>query len=106
VVDFNYRHQIEYRRVTPGGRQVHEHTEVAYDHGWYIGHSGMTREQWRKHYTRACAEDFLPRVNATPGRWVVSVYRLPAGGDRKFVCATDLTWPRKPADNDNRRRTQ
>jgi hypothetical protein len=106
VPDFNYRHRIEYRRVTLGGRQVHEHTEVVDDHGWYIGRSGMTRQQWRERYTVACAEDFLPRMRAAAGRWVVSVYRLPTNADDQFVCAVHLTWPQKRTakNNDNRRR--
>lgn len=92
VPDFNYRHRIEYRRVLPDGRQVHEHTEVVDDHGWYVGHTGMTSEQWRARYTVVCAEDFLPQVNATAGHWLVSVYRLPSGGDRQFLCAVDVSW--------------
>jgi hypothetical protein len=74
---------------------VHEHTELVDDHGWYLGRRGMTREQWHAYYTRACAEDFLPQVNATPGRWVVSVYRLRANADPTLVCAVNLTWPPK-----------
>ncbi|GDY28747.1 hypothetical protein GTS_03800 [Gandjariella thermophila] len=62
----------------------------------------MSRQQWREHYTRVCAEDFLPRVGALPGRWVVSVYRLPSGGERQFVTAVAVDWPPKSAGSRKR----
>lgn len=71
---WNYWHRIEYRRETANGNGVPDYTEVVQDQGWMFERRADRREQWFVTYTRACAEDFLDRVHAPPGTWVVTVW--------------------------------
>lgn len=89
---WEYLHRIEYRRVDGRGVPVHEHTETVEDMGFCLRHNDYTREQWFTVYTRACAEDYLGRVRAAGGRWIVTVYRL-HGGERTLLGAVKLVWP-------------
>ncbi|OZM72529.1 hypothetical protein CFN78_12825 [Amycolatopsis antarctica] len=51
--------------------------------GFCLEHKESRRENWLVRYTRACAEDYLGRVAAPCGTWVVSVYRT--GGQRRHL---------------------
>lgn len=102
VVDWDYRHRIEYHRVGADGKRVHENTEVVDDHGWYVGRTGLSREEWHVSYTRACAEDFLGRVGGRPGEWVVIVWRHPANAEPKLLCSVRIRWHCVDPDGRNR----
>jgi hypothetical protein len=107
VVNWDYRHRIEYHRVGRGGKRTLEHTEVVDDHGWYVGRTGLTGEEWRVAYTRACADDLLDRVGAKPGQWVVIVWRHPRDAEPKVLCSVRMWWrcvaPRGENDHTARR---
>ncbi|WP_158879400.1 hypothetical protein [Amycolatopsis anabasis] len=75
MVNWDYWHRIEYRREIDAETRVLEYTEVVQDQGWGFEHRAQHRQEWFVRYTRACAEDFLDRVRATPGTWVVAVWR-------------------------------
>ncbi|GDY33263.1 hypothetical protein GTS_48960 [Gandjariella thermophila] len=92
MIVWNYRHRIEYHRVGQGGKRTLEHTEVVDDHGWYFARAGLTSEEWRVRYTHVCADDFLERVGAKPGQWVVIVWRQPEGADQKLLCSVRIWW--------------
>jgi hypothetical protein len=80
---WDYWHRLEYRREIAKGNRVLEYTEYAEDAGWTFRRKGLTREEWFVYYTRCCAEDFLDRMGARPGTWVVAVYRTGASSEGK-----------------------
>jgi len=80
---WDYWHRIEYRRELAKDRYAHEYTEVVEDEGWTHKRKGVTREEWFVFYTRGCAEDFLRRVGARSGTWVVAVWRTGISGGTK-----------------------
>jgi len=77
----DYHHRIEYKRRQPGGSLVCEHVEDVDDHGWYI----VKGQEWKEHYTRGCAVEYLDRVRAKGGTYVVVVWR-----DEVRVCTVGL----------------
>lgn len=81
----DYHHRIEYQRRRPGGALVCEHVENVSDHGWYV----VRGEAWKAHYTRGCAAEYLTRVRAESGTYVVVVWRADVR-----VCTTKLDWAR------------
>lgn len=84
VPSWDYLHEIHYHRVLPGGERVHEHTEWADDQGWCFATRPATRQEYLAAYTRGCVEDFLDRVGALPGEWLVVVHR---NEPRHLVCS-------------------
>lgn len=80
---WNYWHRIEYRRELAKGKCVHEYTEVVEDQGWTLTHVRVPREEWFAYYTRGCAEDFLSRVGARSGTWIVAVWHTGMSGGTK-----------------------
>ncbi|HWO58441.1 MAG TPA: hypothetical protein VNO31_00170 [Umezawaea sp.] len=84
----DYDHRIEYKRRQPGGALVCEHVENVSDHGWYV----VEGVAWREHYTRGCAAEYLDRVRAKAGTYVVVVWRSDVR-----VCTTKLTWNLPPS---------
>ncbi|MBB5806856.1 hypothetical protein F4560_006624 [Saccharothrix ecbatanensis] len=83
MTDTAYLHRIEYFRRQRNGSLLCEHVETVDDHGWYIARG----EEWRAHYTRGCAEEFLARQDAQPGVYSVAVWRGPTR-----VCTVGLHW--------------
>jgi len=93
----DYLHRIEYRRELSKYERVHTYTELADDHGFCFRRRGMTREEYLAFYTRACADDYLTRMGAAAGIWVVSVYRLVPGADPVELCMVRMRWPSEAA---------
>lgn len=89
---WEYPHAIEYNLVHEDGCRTHEHSELVDDQGWCLRRSDMSREDYLVYYTRACAEDFLHRIRADPGTWIVAVYRLDHPGGRTPICSIRLTF--------------
>lgn len=81
--DTDYLHRIEYHRRQPNDSLVCEHVETVQDHGWYVA----CGDEWKAHYTRGCAVDFLERVHAKAGTYAVTVWR-----DKTRVCSVGLKW--------------
>lgn len=71
---WDYWYRIEYHHETAKGVSTLEYTEFAEDAGWTFKRKGMTPEQWFAFYTRVCADDFLDRMRARSGTWVVAVW--------------------------------
>lgn len=71
----DHLHSIEYYRQHARDRREHVYTEVVDDQGFVLVHDPERREQWLARYARTCAEDYLGRVRARPGDWLVHVYR-------------------------------
>jgi hypothetical protein len=95
---WDYWHHIDYHRKLPRRKRLLEYTEIVEDQGWCLRRTGMTREQWLATYTRSCAEDFLGRVDAAPGVWIVIVWRAPRDAERHLVCSIEMPWrPARPA---------
>lgn len=91
-----YLHRLEYRRIDKGV-PVHEHTETVEDMGFCLRHNDYDQKQWFVVYTTACADDYLTRTHARPGRWIVTVYRLALPGEpRRLLGAVKLVWPLTP----------
>lgn len=91
-----YWHRIEYRRELGDNRREHAYTEVVEDHGWMFCHDPEKQQDWFVHYTTACAEDFLRRVHAKPGTWVVAVWWTGTTPDAKGTLrgSIRLNWQR------------
>ena len=66
-------HRVEYRREVAVGHRTHEYTEIVEDAGLDVS-GARSLSSGSSSYTRI-AEDFLDRVNARPGTWVVAVWR-------------------------------
>src|SRR5437764_10588458 len=92
MLKWNYLHRIDYFLVGKGGTRTLEHTEVVEDAGWGFRRDGMTRDEWRVHYTRVCAEDFLDRVHGATGEWVVIVYQDRGTDNRPLVCSIRMRY--------------
>jgi tRNA U54 and U55 pseudouridine synthase Pus10 len=88
---WNYLHRIEYRRELTKSQRVHEYTESVEDHGWCFSHKEEHRQAWLTMYTRACAEDFLARMGARGGTFVVTVYQQ-RPDRRVLVVAIRMKW--------------
>ncbi|MQA10411.1 MAG: hypothetical protein GEU98_18025 [Pseudonocardiaceae bacterium] len=97
---WDYWHHIEYRRELRKGHYLHEYTEIVEDQGWVLRRRGMTPEEYFSYYTRGCAEDFLGRVRAKPGTWLVAVYRTGASpyGERTLRGSIRMRWPARFLD--------
>ncbi|TCP54115.1 hypothetical protein EV191_103156 [Tamaricihabitans halophyticus] len=91
---WNYWHRLEYRRVLRKGHYLHEYTEVVEDQGWVLQRRGMSKEEYFTYYTQACARDFLGRVRATPGTWIVAVYHTgeTSDGPRTLRGSIRMRW--------------
>ncbi|GAB3505634.1 hypothetical protein [Amycolatopsis cihanbeyliensis] len=87
-----YPHEIEYRRERSKGYRDHLYTELADDMGFCLVHREDRKEAYLVGYATACAEDFLGRVNAPRGTWVVSVYRRWPEPARDHVVTIRLRW--------------
>ncbi|MQA09555.1 MAG: hypothetical protein GEU98_13585 [Pseudonocardiaceae bacterium] len=90
---WDYVHHIEYRRELSKGRRIHEYTEYADDMGFCLEHRAERKQDWLVKYTRYCTEDFLGRMRAAPGTWVVSVYRACNGDERTHLVTIRMRWP-------------
>ncbi|TCP46304.1 hypothetical protein EV191_114101 [Tamaricihabitans halophyticus] len=97
---WDYRHDIEYRRELAKGHRVHTYTERAEDMGFCFSQPPGREQQWLVHYTRACAEDFLYRVEAPSGDWIVSVYRRPPDRSRQHIVTIRMRWQAPDQDAD------
>lgn len=86
-----YRHAIEYYHEHDRDRREHLYTEVVDDHGFVFVHDPEKRERWLARYARTCAEDYLARVRARSGDWLVHVYRL-LDGERHHVVSIRMRW--------------
>ncbi|QWF84287.1 hypothetical protein [Amycolatopsis sp. CA-230715] len=88
-----YPHELEYRREHAKGIRELAYVELVDDMGFTMEHRAELRERWAVRYATACAEDFLARQRAKPGRFVVSVYRLRPEEPRHHLITIRLTWP-------------
>lgn len=86
-----HTHEIQYHRQLSSGAREHAHTEVVDDQGFVLVHDPNKRERWLAEYTRTCADEYLGRVRARPGQWLVHVYRLLAG-ERHHVVSIRMQW--------------
>lgn len=84
-------HAIEYYRQLDRDRREHVYTEVVDDQGFVLVHDPAKIQQWLVHYTRACAEDYLARVYAHEGDWLVHVYRL-LDDERRHIVSIRMHW--------------
>ncbi|HEY8371349.1 MAG TPA: hypothetical protein VIL00_01260 [Pseudonocardiaceae bacterium] len=87
---WSYWHRVEYFRIERGARVLVD-TEDIDDHGPYLGRGGP------EEYARLCAEDYLDRREAPPGRWLVVLWRLDQGRKSRRLCETEVHWPGGPA---------
>ena len=71
----SYLHRIEYRRELSKEKRVHEFTEMVDSHAFYFGKSGMSMEEYWVYSLTGCADDFLERMNARAGSWLITLYR-------------------------------
>ncbi|WP_216211579.1 hypothetical protein [Amycolatopsis aidingensis] len=94
---WDYWHRMEYRRELRKGHCVLEYVEVFEDQGWTFCHRPERQQEWFVHYTRACAEDYLARVRARSGTWVVGVWRTgaSASGDGRLLGSIRMRWTRR-----------
>ncbi|WP_157357366.1 hypothetical protein [Amycolatopsis nigrescens] len=81
------------------GDRAHEYTERVDDMGFCLEHRARLREQWLVRYATACAHDYLRRVCARPGSWVVSVYRGQGAGREHLVTVRTKWTPEKYPDS-------
>lgn len=98
LVIHGHRHAIEYHREHGNGYREHAYTEVVDDQGFVLEHRPDRRQAWLTRYTRACAEDYLARVNADRGPWLVHVYRL-LDTERRHVTSIRLTRRSQPGNS-------
>ena len=91
-----YPHVIEYRYERVRGQREHRYTEHADDVGFCLEHKESRRERWLVRYTHMCADDYLARVGAPHGQWVVSVYRQ--GDQRRHLVTIRMIWPGKKSE--------
>lgn len=87
----DHLHSIEYYRQHDHDRREHLYTEVVDDQGFVLVHDPEKREEWLARYARACAEDYLARVRAQHGDWLVHVYRL-LDEQRHHVVSIRMRW--------------
>ncbi|MFE0028415.1 hypothetical protein [Amycolatopsis sp. NPDC059021] len=93
---WGYPHQLEYYREVAKDRRVHEYTELVDDMGFVLEHHAERWKKWQVRYGTACAEDFLTRKCAKPGRFVVHIYRL-FPDSRKHLVSLRMKWqPARP----------
>ncbi|GAA4550244.1 hypothetical protein [Amycolatopsis samaneae] len=89
---WGYPHEIEYHRETAKGERAHEYTELVDDMGFVFEHRAEHRERWAVSYGTACAQDFLARKRAEPGKFLVHIYRLFPDG-RTHLVSLRTRWP-------------
>jgi hypothetical protein len=90
MTTWNYLHRIEYRREYSTAQRVHEYTELVEDMGWCFSHKKEQQDKWLSYYTTVCAEEYLDRVMAAPGKYLVSVYQQ-RPDERVHVCTVRLS---------------
>lgn len=90
MTDNRYLHRLEYRREVSKYKRELVYTELADDHGFCFRKRTRTREESLDIYTRLCAEDYLDRVHAPAGTWLITVYRL--WPEPVNLCTIRLTW--------------
>lgn len=95
MLDWSYKHEIEYRREIAKGHRVHEYTEHVNDQGFVFEHRPEHKQCYLVAYTHLCAVDYFQRVHPTHGIWVVSAYRL-LEGERKHLVTIKMRWPVPP----------
>ncbi|SNR53780.1 hypothetical protein SAMN06265360_10956 [Haloechinothrix alba] len=89
---WNHRHELEYRYERTAGQREHVYTERVNDQGFCFEHRPERRQDWLVTYTRCCADDYLGRVRARAGTWLVSVYRV-VGAERTHLVSIRLRHP-------------
>lgn len=90
---WGYPHELEYRFERAKGYREHLYTELVDDMGFVLEHRSAMWEGWLVRYTGACAEDYLRRVRAKHGVWLVSVYALlPPDHARKHRITVRVRW--------------
>ncbi len=96
---WDYWYRLEYRREIAKDNRVHEYTERVEDHGWTFAHKPEARREWFSRYTSGCAEDFLGRVRAKPGLWLITVWRTGPGteGRGELLGSVRIRWTKAQA---------
>lgn len=96
LVIHGHHHAIDYYREHGKGYRDHVYTELVDDQGFVLVHHPERREAWLARYAHVCAEDYLARVRAQPGTWLVSVHRL-LDEERRHIVTIRLRWPVAPS---------
>lgn len=92
LIIHGHHHAIDYYREHGKGNRTHVYSELVDDQGFVLVHAPDRRETWLASYARACAEDFLGRVCAESGMWLVCVHRL-LDDERRHVVTIRMRWP-------------
>jgi hypothetical protein len=88
---WDYLYRIDYFRLGKAHSRVLAHTERVADAGWCFRRAGMTRNEWLAYYTEMCAREFLDRVGAAKGTWIVIVYEDRGPNDQRLLCSVRLS---------------
>lgn len=97
LVIHGHHHDIDYYHERGGGNRDHVYTERVDDQGFVLVHDPKRIHQWLAGYTRTCADEYLTKMRAEPGMWLVSVHRL-LDDERRHVVTVRMRWP-TAADN-------
>lgn len=98
LVIHGHHHDIDYYRERGGGYRDHVYTERVDDQGFVLVHDPERIQAWLASYARTCADDYLTRVHAEPGLWLVSVHRL-LDDERRHVVTIRMRWPENTDSN-------
>lgn len=99
LIVHEHPHVLEYHREYGKGYREHVYTEHVDDQGFVFQHVPALRAAWLARYTRVCADDYLTRVGAAHGRWLVHVYRT-GGDERRHLVSVRMHWPFTEAETE------